>query len=134
MADTADLTVEILKQIRDGIGQTNARLDQTNVRLDQMREELLARIDQTNGRLDGTNARLDGTHTRLDQHERLLVRLVDESQVHTRTLVRLISEVEGTNRRVDHVLTGPMGQDVREHTARITALEADVAALKRRAG
>jgi FtsZ-binding cell division protein ZapB len=60
---TVDLTIELLKQIRDGVyetntrlDQTNARLDQTNARLDRTRTEFLERLDQTNGRLE----RLEG--------------------------------------------------------------------------
>jgi len=48
----ADLTAQILIEIRDEIRATNARLDQTNARLDQTNERLDARIDQTNERLD----------------------------------------------------------------------------------
>jgi methyl-accepting chemotaxis protein len=47
-----DVTVEILRQIRDGITSLqegfNSRLDQTN-----------SRLDQTNSRLDQTNSRLE---------------------------------------------------------------------------
>jgi chromosome segregation ATPase len=53
-----DLTLELLKQIRDGVQTTNARLDQT-------RAELGARIDQTNAHLTRTNASLDKTRTEL---------------------------------------------------------------------
>jgi septal ring factor EnvC (AmiA/AmiB activator) len=83
---TVDLTIELLKQIRDGVyetntrlDQTNARLDQTNARLDRTRTEFLERLDQTNGRLDQTNARLDQTNARLDQTNARLERL--EGQV-----------------------------------------------------
>jgi hypothetical protein len=41
----ANLTVEILREIRDEAKKTNTRLDQTN-----------ARLDQTNVRLDGLQA------------------------------------------------------------------------------
>ena len=124
MGDVADLTIEILKQIRDEIRQTNTQLDQT-------REELSARLDQTREEL---SARLDQTNARLDQHERLLVRLADESQVHSRALVRLIDETHRLNDRVDHVLTGPLGEAVQSYNRRLDSLEADVAILKRRAG
>jgi len=46
--------VEVLKEIRDEVKGTNARLDQTN-----------ARLDQTNARLDQTNARLEAVESRL---------------------------------------------------------------------
>lgn len=48
MADTPDLTLEVLRQIRDGVLATNARIDDTNQRLDQTNQ----RLDQTNQRLD----------------------------------------------------------------------------------
>jgi hypothetical protein len=57
MAD-ADLAVQVLREIRDGIRTTNDKLDQT-------REELGQRIDLTNQRLDVTNQRLDVVETTL---------------------------------------------------------------------
>lgn len=42
LMEDSDLTIEILKSIRDGVRDTNARIDETN-----------ARLDQTNARLDG---------------------------------------------------------------------------------
>jgi hypothetical protein len=55
----ADLTTQILIEIRDEIRATrvdlSSRIDQTNGRLDQMN----GRIDQTNERLDLTNGRLE---------------------------------------------------------------------------
>jgi chromosome segregation ATPase len=50
-----DITVAILREIRDEIRGTNARLDQTNTRLDHT----ISRLDDTNVRLDRTNGRLD---------------------------------------------------------------------------
>ena len=50
-ADSTSLTIEILKQIRDGVAETNRRLDQTNQRLDDTRKELLARQTETEIRL-----------------------------------------------------------------------------------
>lgn len=49
--DTADLTIEILKQIRDGITDTNERVSALNMDFNQ-------RLDQTNQRLDQANQRL----------------------------------------------------------------------------
>jgi hypothetical protein len=46
--EPTDITVEILKDIRDEVRmtrtETNARIDETNQRLDTMREELSRRI------------------------------------------------------------------------------------------
>ena len=56
-----DLTVEILKQIRDGIRD--------------MQQDFNARLDQTNARLDQTNERLDESNTRLERVEQGLLDL-----------------------------------------------------------
>ena len=37
---SGDLSTKILREIRDGIHETNARLDQTNARLDQTNERM----------------------------------------------------------------------------------------------
>ncbi len=59
---SADLTIEILRQIRDemgGLRRDNVELRESlNARIDGLRESLNARIDQTNERLDQTNQRL----------------------------------------------------------------------------
>ena len=49
--EPTDLTVQILREIRDEVVKTNARLDQT-------RGELSSRIDQTNARLVESDVRL----------------------------------------------------------------------------
>jgi cob(I)alamin adenosyltransferase len=54
MAD--DVTVEILKQIRDGITSMHGDFSE---RLDHLRSDFNERLDSTNGRLEGTNQRLD---------------------------------------------------------------------------
>jgi cob(I)alamin adenosyltransferase len=51
-----DLTVEILRQIRDGISAMRVDFNQ---RLDALREDFDQRLDQTNQRLDQTNQRLE---------------------------------------------------------------------------
>ena len=52
---TTDLTIEILREIRDGIGA--------------LREDFNERLDQTNQRLDQTNQRLDQSNERLGRVE-----------------------------------------------------------------
>ncbi len=98
MAEPHDLTVEILREIRDEIRTTNTRLDRT-------REDLAARIDQTNARLDQTNARLD----RLDeamldlaQQQRFVVRYV--KTIAERPVPR-VEEVDDLRRRVESLET-----------------------------
>jgi hypothetical protein len=49
-----DLTVEVLREIRDEMRGMRGELGKTNERLDQTNE----RLDQVNGRLDQTNSRL----------------------------------------------------------------------------
>ena len=47
-----ELTVEILKQIRDGVVTVGERVDQLGERVDHLETSLSERIDGTNGRLD----------------------------------------------------------------------------------
>ena len=68
MAKTADLTVEILRDIRDGVAATNTRLDALGTRLD-------ARLDGLGSRLDETNANVAALARRQVESE---VRLATE--------------------------------------------------------
>ncbi len=103
-----DITIEILKGIRDEIRQTNARLDQTN-----------ARLDQTNARLDQTNARLDEKFSGLSQR-------IVESELRTATaLVDLAHAV----REVKELLADRL--DLRD---RVATCETEIALLKERVG
>ncbi|MBX3190304.1 MAG: hypothetical protein KF819_25115 [Labilithrix sp.] len=90
-----DLTIRILKSIRDEIRSTNEGLE-------TLRTDLTGRLDQTNARLDQTNARLD-------QHEKVLV--------------KLIGEVQSLNGRFDNFLTGAHKQEHDELRARIGRIE-----------
>ncbi len=90
--EPSDLTVEILKSIRDEVRGTNARLDQTNARLDQTN----ARLERLEHRQTEAEVRLAtelvavadavrevrdtlidsrGLRTQVDDHERRLVTL-----------------------------------------------------------
>ena len=51
----SDITVAILKEIRDGIGALRQTQEQTNERLDVLGD----RVEETNERLDETNHRLE---------------------------------------------------------------------------
>ncbi len=104
MTDAAELTIHILREIRDGIGQTNSRLDQTITRLDQTVE----RLDQTVERLDQSIERQDGTNSRLDHVEACLVDLAEQQRFVVRHLQaltardrRLEEEVDALKVRVD---------------------------------
>jgi methyl-accepting chemotaxis protein len=119
------------------LDQTNERLDQTNKQLDQVKEELSARIDQTNERLDQTNERLDRTNARLDRvvqdqihmanaflrMEGAIERLDQNQRKTTEVVEGLLREVQSLNGRLDHVLVGPMGQQVRDHEERLSRVE-----------
>jgi len=75
-----ELSVEILKEIRDGVRATNQRIDATNQRLDLTRTEVGGRIDQLRDELS---------------------RRIVESEVRTSTA---IAELAGTVREMTGVL------------------------------
>jgi predicted nucleic acid-binding Zn-ribbon protein len=81
--EPSDLTIEILKDIRGEVRQTNARLDQTN-----------ARLDQTNARLVLTNERVESGFADVS-------RRIVESEIRTSTA---IAELAGTVREMTSVL------------------------------
>ena len=81
--DPSDLTIEILKDIRGEVRQTNARLDQTN-----------ARLDQTNARLELTNERVESGFADVS-------RRIVESEIRTSTA---IADLAGTVREMTSVL------------------------------
>jgi hypothetical protein len=123
----SDLTIELLKQIRDAaqltnerLDQTNERLDQTNARLDQTRTEFLGKLDQTRveflEKLDQTRVeflekvdqtrvelgeKLDLTNARVGRVEHFVAEIVQ----HTGTLAerggRLADDVAELRRRVE---------------------------------
>jgi predicted nucleic acid-binding Zn-ribbon protein len=100
--EPTDITIDILKSIRDEIRKTNERLVQTNDRLDLMRSELSERIDWTNERLD----RLERRQTEAD------LRLSTE-----------IINVNETMRELTVLIRDHLGSTLRDHERRITILE-----------
>lgn len=98
--ETSDLTIEILKSIRDEVRGTNTRVD-----------DLGARVDALGARLDETNTRLGSLERRQVESE---VRLSTEIV----TLVGVVREVRDAIRddRVARVR-------VEDHERRIVALE-----------
>jgi chromosome segregation ATPase len=96
-----DLTVKILREIRDGIQSTNQRLDQTNQRLDQ------------------TNQGLDQVNLRLDHVETALLDLAGQQRFVVR-YVKALSEREG---RIDG--------EVADLRTRVEVLEKKVAGKRR---
>ncbi len=90
MPEPHDLTVEILKQIRDELITTRTDL---GARLDT----LGARVDTTNSRLDETNSRLDETNSRLTAVEGTLLDLAQQQ----RFVVRHLSTLTQRDRRFE---------------------------------
>ncbi len=93
MTEAADLTIHLLREIRDGIGQTNTRLDQTVARLDQT----VLRLDQSIERQDGTNLRLDRVEGSLVHVEASLVDLAEQQ----RFVVRHLKALTSRDRRLE---------------------------------
>jgi len=124
-----DLTIEILKQIRDELKQTRA---DTNERLDATNE----RLDATNERLGATNDRLDRVVQEQIRHATAIIQL-ERGQRDLTEQVRLgnrelAAEIRKVGDRIDNVLTGQLGQVVRATAARVDALEARVAKVEGR--
>jgi hypothetical protein len=105
-----DVTIEILKGIRDEVRQTNVRLDETNVRLEGGFVELGGRIDATNARIDEMRAELS--------------RRIVASEVRTATA---ITDLAGTVRELTSVLRSQA--DIRP---RVERCERDIDELRRR--
>ncbi|MCA9596717.1 MAG: hypothetical protein KC776_25545 [Myxococcales bacterium] len=96
-----DITIEILKSIRDEVRQTNSRLD-------EVRDELSGRISETNVRLD-------------EMREELSARIV-ESELRTATA---ITELAGSVREMTGVLKAST-----ELRPRVERCEQDIAAIR----
>jgi hypothetical protein len=90
-----DLTIEILRDIRDEMRRMSGKIDETNLRLD----ETNLRLDQTNRRLDDTNHRLEDGFAGVN------------------------ARIDGLSARVDHILIGPFGETVRDLTTRVQRIE-----------
>ncbi len=105
-----NLTLEVLKAIRDEVRRTNERLDRTNERL-----------DQTNERLD----RVDSTlNKRIDDLRDELSRRIVESEMRTATALTALA---GDGRELTSFLRNMM--DLRP---RVEKCEQEIEALKRR--
>ncbi len=75
-----NLTLEVLKQIRDDGKRNGERIDETNARLGEMN----GRINETNGRINETNARLESLPDELG-------RRIVESEMRTATAITDLS-------------------------------------------
>jgi hypothetical protein len=105
-----NLTLEVLKEIRDEGKQTNVRLEQTNARLDRLRDETSAKINETN--------------VRLDQLRDELARRIVESEMRTATAITALAGNVGE-------LVTFLKQD-RDLRPRVEQCEKDILNLKSR--
>jgi len=88
MTDTAELTVQIPRQIRD---ETITTRTQLNGRIDHMRTELSGRIEETNTRVDKVeHALLD-----LAEQQRFVVRHLSALTTRDRRLEDEVGELRG---------------------------------------
>ena len=101
-----NLTLEVLKQIRDDGKRNGERIDETNARLNEM-----------NGRINETNVRLESLRDDLG-------RRIVESELRTATA---ITELSGSVRE----LIGVIKED-RDLRGRMERAEKDIAVLKQR--
>jgi chromosome segregation ATPase len=108
----AEVTVSILRGIRDGVRQTNERIDETN-----------ARLGQASARINDTNLRLDKTNASIGELREELSRRIVASEIRTSTA---ITDLAGNVRELTEVLR--QQYDLRP---RVEQCERDIAELKR---
>jgi chromosome segregation ATPase len=113
--EPTDLTIEVLKEIRNSVRELGTQVEGTNRRLDALRED-------TNARFEGVSQQFEGVNERLDT----LSRRVVESEVRTSTA---IADLAGTVREMTSFLRA--ANDLRP---RVERCEADIADIKRRVG
>ena len=95
-----DLTIEILKEIRDEVRGTNTRLDDTNMRLDETNTRLDATAAKLSQRIDETNAHLVRVETRIATELIAVASAVAEVRDELRADRALRARVEGLEVRV----------------------------------
>lgn len=110
--ESTDLTIEILKSIRDEIRETNSRLDLT-------RAELSERLDLTRAEL---SERLDLTRTELSDHLDRLERRQTETEVRLATeLVELSTAVTDVGKLLKDRLD--LRDRIEDHELRLASIE-----------
>jgi chromosome segregation ATPase len=106
--EPTDLTIAVLREIRDEV------------------RGLGVRIDGTNERVDALSTRIDSTNERLETMREELSRRIVDSEIRTSTA---IADLAGTVREMTSVLRA--ANDLRP---RVERCEQDIAEMKRRAG
>jgi DNA repair exonuclease SbcCD ATPase subunit len=111
--EPTDLTIHVLREIRDELRGLKQTTEERFERLEQQQVETNARLESLERT---TNERFDRLEGRMDRHETILER-------HEKALSLLINEVRGLGSRIDNLVTGPMGEKVRELDRRVATLE-----------
>ena len=100
---TADLTIQILREIRDGVRATNERLDGLIGRVDGLN----VRVDTLNERVDGLSGRVDQTNERLDLVEKTLADMAGQfvfiSRYVQNSVKRQDARIESLETRVEKI-------------------------------
>lgn len=120
--EPTSLTVKILEQIRDSIGQTNAKLEESRVEIGQKFDRLTDQVDTLTDRVDTLTNRVDTLTDRVDT----LTNRVVEGEVRSATA---IMDLAGTLHDVKTLLQGR--RDLRK---RVERCEHDIVVLKERSG
>ncbi|MEW5851383.1 MAG: hypothetical protein AB2A00_21520 [Myxococcota bacterium] len=117
---TDPISIELLRAIHTSIEKMATTL---RSELNELGTGLRAEIRETNRRLDDVNHRLDSTNERLERLEERTT----EGFLQTNTkLAELTLQVDRLGDRVDNILTGQLGQDVRELKGRMERLASKV--------
>jgi chromosome segregation ATPase len=103
--DPTDLTVEILKGIRDEVRSTNDRLDGTNQRLDRLSDEVHTLRTDSNERFGRLERRQTETEVRLSTELVAVVGAVHEVRDLLREDHALRARVDDHERRIAAVET-----------------------------
>jgi uncharacterized coiled-coil DUF342 family protein len=111
-----NVTVVVLKQIRDEARKTNERLDRSNERLDQVvREQIRLCTGLVALRKDFGELRKDFGELRKDFGE--LRKDFGEFKE------EVVLEVRKLGGRIENLILGPMGTQVRDHEGRLRRIE-----------
>ena len=115
----------MLREIRDELKGTNARLDGLSTRVDDTNARLQGLNTSVDARLERLSARVDDTNARLERIDSRVVALGDRQ---TETEVRLATEIIAVARAVGDVRdllrdNLVVRAQVDDHERRLTALE-----------
>jgi uncharacterized coiled-coil protein SlyX len=117
--DPTDLTLAILREIRDNTAKTNDRLDHLTGRVDHLTD----RVDAQGAQLDTMAAVQIRQAQQLTEITGILREHSERFDRHEEALLALVRETRRIHDRIDHVYDGPLSTTVRDHEARIRRLE-----------